>query len=146
MVRSHARSQRLTLPVWHERKATSGGRESLIRPTIGAMSALDSSPNSPLDLAAEFPAATDEQWRVLDAGTETRAAAAALLAVAADRGLNPTGLTGSLGADPIGLRARTGADHDASLLADLVANAADYPNLQLATVDGAVYHDAGAAD
>ncbi|MCW2495811.1 methylmalonyl-CoA mutase family protein [Jatrophihabitans sp.] len=82
----------------------------------------------------------------LDAGSQTREAATALLALAASRSLEPAELTGSLGADPIGLRARTGADYDATLLADLAAQAGEYANLQLATVDGSVYHDAGAAD
>ena len=80
----------------------------------------------------------------LDAGAQTREAAAAFLRVAAERDLEVAELTGSLGADPIGLRARTGADYDASLIADLVA--LDRGSLAVATVDGAVYHDAGAND
>jgi len=82
----------------------------------------------------------------LEAGAQTRAAAAALLALAAERGVSPTELSGSLGADPIGVRARTGADADPTLLADLAAQASGYVNLRLATVDGTVYHDAGAND
>jgi len=82
----------------------------------------------------------------LDAGSQTRDAAAALFALAATRNLDPAEITGTLGADPIGLRARTGADHDTSLLADLAAASTGYTNLQLATVDGTVYHDAGAND
>lgn len=82
----------------------------------------------------------------LDAGAETAAAAAALLALAADRGVAPAALTGTLGADPIGLRARTGAAADLALLAELASSTAGYPNLQVATVDATVYHDAGGSD
>ncbi|HEY6748852.1 MAG TPA: methylmalonyl-CoA mutase subunit beta, partial [Mycobacteriales bacterium] len=109
----------------------------------------------------------------LDAGAETRAAADAFLALVGERGLDPAEVRGSLGADPIGLRARTGADADLSVLADLArllgrtappadgtgpADAASdgtaaggragggFPNLRIATVDATVYHDAGASD
>lgn len=82
----------------------------------------------------------------LDAGAQTREAAVALLALAAARGVAAADLAGTLGADPIGLRARTGADADLTLLASLAASAAEYPNLHLATVDATVYHDAGGSD
>ena len=80
----------------------------------------------------------------LDAGAETRAAADAFLALAAGRGLDPGEVRGSLGADPIGLRARTGADADLSVLADLAKSG--FPHLRVATVDATVFHDAGASD
>jgi methylmalonyl-CoA mutase len=80
----------------------------------------------------------------LDAGAGTRAAAEALLALVAERELDPAEVRGSLGADPIGLRARTGAAADLPLLAELAGR--DYANLRVATVDATVYHDAGASD
>jgi methylmalonyl-CoA mutase len=80
----------------------------------------------------------------LDAGAQTRAAATAFFALARSRGVAPAELTGTLGADPIGLRARTGADAELDLLGELAA--AGYPNLQVATVDATVYHDAGGSD
>jgi methylmalonyl-CoA mutase len=80
----------------------------------------------------------------LDAGAGTRDAAEAYLGLVADRGLDPAEVRGSLGADPIGLRARTGADADLPLLAELAGR--DYANLRVATVDATVYHDAGAGD
>ncbi|HST63898.1 MAG TPA: methylmalonyl-CoA mutase subunit beta, partial [Mycobacteriales bacterium] len=80
----------------------------------------------------------------LDAGPETRAAAAAFRSLVRTRDLDPAEIRGSLGADPIGLRARTGADADLTLLADLVDP--DFAHLQVATVDATVYHDAGAGD
>lgn len=73
----------------------------------------------------------------LDAGAAVRRAAHALLDVA------PPGIRGSLGADPIGLRARTGADADLGLLRDLVRLGT---SMHLATVDATVYHSAGASD
>jgi len=58
--------------------------------------------------------------------------------------------SGSLGADPLGLLARTGRTQDtAHHLADAAALAArcgrDYPSVRAITVDALVYHDAGAS-
>ena len=78
---------------------------------------------------------------VLDAGARTAEAAATFLRLTDERGLDRAELRGSLGADPIGLRARTGVPLDLGLLAPH-----DVPHLQLATVDGTVYHGAGAGD
>ncbi|MGH8963386.1 MAG: methylmalonyl-CoA mutase family protein [Jatrophihabitantaceae bacterium] len=82
----------------------------------------------------------------VDAGAQTREAAATLLGLAASRAVAPADLAGTLGADPIGLRARTGADADLSVLADLAPSVADHPNLRVATVDATVYHGAGGGD
>lgn len=82
----------------------------------------------------------------LDAGPETAAAAHALLGVAAETGVASGELSGTLGADPIGARARTGATADLGMLAGLVGELADYPNLRAITVDATVYHDAGGSD
>ena len=49
---------------------------------------------------------------VLDAGAHSEEAAQALLTLAERRGVSPAQLRGSLGLDPIGLRARTGAPAD----------------------------------
>ncbi len=80
----------------------------------------------------------------LDAGAGTEAAATALLAVAEQRGVPAAELRGTLGADPIGLRARTGAPADLDLLARLVRSPRG--GLRLATVDATAFHDAGASD
>lgn len=82
----------------------------------------------------------------LDAGAQTREAAAAFLALADERGVARAELAGTLGADPIGLRARTGRPADPSLVGSLAQTVADAPNLRVATVDATVYHDAGAGD
>ncbi|HEV7653325.1 MAG TPA: methylmalonyl-CoA mutase family protein [Mycobacteriales bacterium] len=97
------------------------------------------------DLAAALEGVYVELAPVaLDAGAQTRAAADAFLALVADRGLDPAEVRGSLGADPIGLRARTGADADLGLLGELAGRGG--AGLRVATVDGTVAHDAGASD
>jgi methylmalonyl-CoA mutase len=83
---------------------------------------------------------------VLDAGARTRDAAEAFLRLVAERGVAAAEVAGSFGADPIGLRARSGAPAELALLGELAALAADHPNLRVATVDGTVYHDAGGSD
>jgi methylmalonyl-CoA mutase len=74
----------------------------------------------------------------LDAGDRTLDAAQALLELAGGD------LGGTLGADPIGWRARTGLD--AGGFAELVELARPFAALRIATVDATVYHDAGASD
>jgi methylmalonyl-CoA mutase len=76
---------------------------------------------------------------VVDAGDHSVEAARALLDLAGS-----AGVSGSLGADPIGWRARTGADVYA--LAELVELARPHDQLRVATVDATIYHDAGASD
>jgi methylmalonyl-CoA mutase len=83
---------------------------------------------------------------VLDAGPQTREAASALLAIAADRNVAATELTGSLGADPIGRHARTGDEVDLGLLGELAVLVQGSPRLRVATVDGTIHHDAGGSD
>jgi methylmalonyl-CoA mutase len=82
----------------------------------------------------------------LDAGASTAAAAAALLELAAGGGLRPDELSGTLGADPIGLAARTGARPELSMVAELAELRRDYPKLRPCTVDATVYSDAGGSD
>jgi methylmalonyl-CoA mutase len=83
---------------------------------------------------------------VLDLGSKTRAAAEALLALAAARHVPPAELRGSLGADPLGDAALTGSAPELGVLGELAATAAQYPNLSIATVDATVVHNAGAND
>ncbi len=78
----------------------------------------------------------------LDAGAQTAEAAEAYLRLVGERGLDPAEVRGSLGADPIGLRARTGVAAELGLLVPRP----DFPHLQVATVDATAYHDAGASD
>jgi methylmalonyl-CoA mutase len=83
---------------------------------------------------------------VLDAGERTEEAAKVLLGLVAERGVPADELTGSLGADPIGLAARTGATPDIEQVTRVAALAKDFPLLRSVTVDATIYHDAGASD
>ncbi|WP_432988639.1 methylmalonyl-CoA mutase subunit beta [Dactylosporangium sp. CA-233914] len=73
---------------------------------------------------------------VLDNGFDTLEAARAFLA------LPGSDKTGNLGADPLGLTARSGEKTELSLLS-VLARESPVP---VATIDATVYHDAGAAD
>ena len=76
----------------------------------------------------------------LDAGARTREAAEAFLALAAARSAK-----GNLGADPIGLQARTGIPADLSVLTDL-ARRTTGSGVRAGLVDATAYHDAGGSD
>ncbi|MFB9832927.1 methylmalonyl-CoA mutase family protein, partial [Actinoallomurus acaciae] len=89
---------------------------------------------------------------VLDAGADFAAAARGLFALYTE-GPAPVperGGTGNLGADPLGLLARTGRDADTTRLLDeaalLAARCAEeFPGVRALTVDALPYHDAGAS-
>ena len=84
---------------------------------------------------------------VLEAGPDTEAAAEEFLAVVAGRDGAAEVVRGNLGADPIGLRARTGADLDLALISRLARRClAEAPGLRAVTVDARVHHDAGGSD
>ncbi|WP_242890906.1 methylmalonyl-CoA mutase subunit beta [Actinomadura litoris] len=81
---------------------------------------------------------------VLDAADRTGEAAEAFLALAAGTG---PAVSGNLGADPLGLQARTGAAGSLDEAAELAARCVrDFPGLRAITVDGTVHHDAGGGD
>ncbi|MEU6465144.1 methylmalonyl-CoA mutase family protein [Streptomyces sp. NPDC046976] len=81
---------------------------------------------------------------VLDAGRDTAEAAEALLALYADKGVEPRAVRGNLGGDPLGYEARTGAAQDFAPYAALAARCAEtYPGLRALTVDALPYHEAG---
>lgn len=82
----------------------------------------------------------------LDAGADAVAAADALLAVHADKGVLASEVRGNLGADPLGLRARTGADTDLEVAVELARRAERYPRLRAIVVDALPYHEAGSSD
>lgn len=85
---------------------------------------------------------------VLDAGADTEATADEFLTLIAGRPVLPEAVRGNLGADPIGLRARTGGtDVDLDLVARLAHRCRDEaPGLRAVTVDATVHHDAGGSD
>ncbi|MER7920549.1 MULTISPECIES: methylmalonyl-CoA mutase family protein [unclassified Streptomyces] len=81
---------------------------------------------------------------VLDAGRDTAEAAEALLALYADKGVEPEDVRGNLGGDPLGYEARTGTAQDVAPYAALAARCAEgYPGLRALTVDALPYHEAG---
>ncbi|MFB7619914.1 methylmalonyl-CoA mutase family protein [Kitasatospora sp. NPDC056181] len=87
---------------------------------------------------------------VLDAGAEFAEAAEQLFKLYQEREVSPGAAAGNLGADPLGLAARTGdAGRTDTLLTDataLAARCADgYPGLRALTVDALPYHEAGAS-
>lgn len=82
----------------------------------------------------------------LDAGDEFPEAAAELLRLYDERGVPRGEARGTLGADPVGLLARTG--HEAPGLTDAAAELAglchrEYPGLRALVVDALPYHEAG---
>jgi len=84
---------------------------------------------------------------VLDPGAEYEAAAAALLDVLAEKNIPDGEVTGNIGADPVGLRARTGTAHDIAPATALTARlVAKHPKLRGVVADGLPYHEAGGSD
>jgi methylmalonyl-CoA mutase len=80
------------------------------------------------------------------ADTETDAAQA-FLALAAQRGIPPAELLGTLGLDPVGRRARTGAGPDVTTVVPLVRHVAtEFPQVRAIVVDALPVHGAGASD
>ncbi|MEU6840488.1 methylmalonyl-CoA mutase family protein [Streptomyces sp. NPDC046716] len=81
---------------------------------------------------------------VLDAGADHESAARELLRVYEDRGIAADAARGNLGADPLGLEARTGRAYDTEPVAELARLCAQrYPGLRALTVDALPYHEAG---
>jgi methylmalonyl-CoA mutase len=89
---------------------------------------------------------------VLDAGGRFAEAAETFLGVAAGRGVAAGDLVGCLGADPLGVAARTGAQarrdeaglDDAAALAGRCAT--DFPGVRAIVVDVLPFHEAGGTD
>lgn len=83
----------------------------------------------------------------LDAGADVTAAAQVLLDIHEDKGIQASEVRGNLGADPIGLRARTGQPQDLSATTALAARVAErYAKLRSVVVDALPYHEAGSSE
>ncbi|MBT2421085.1 methylmalonyl-CoA mutase small subunit [Streptomyces sp. ISL-22] len=81
---------------------------------------------------------------VLEAGAATEPAARELLRLYAARGVAKEAARGNLGADPLGLEARTGRPFGFAPAAELARRCAEeYPGLRALTVDALPYHEAG---
>jgi methylmalonyl-CoA mutase len=84
---------------------------------------------------------------VLDAGPAAQEAAEAFLAFAGERGVAAADLLGTLGLDPLGLRARTGEGPDVDAVVPLARRvAAEFPRVRAVVVDAMPVHGAGASD
>jgi len=84
---------------------------------------------------------------VLDAGGQFAAAAEAFIETTAGRGAAPGTLSGNLGADPLGVLARTGTEASLEAAAALAARClAQLPGMQAIVVDALPYHEAGGTD
>ncbi|WP_030953945.1 methylmalonyl-CoA mutase family protein [Streptomyces sp. NRRL S-481] len=81
---------------------------------------------------------------VLDAGRDTGPAARELLRLYEERGIARDTARGNLGADPLGLEARSGQRGEFAPAADLARLCSgEYPGLRALTVDALPYHEAG---
>jgi methylmalonyl-CoA mutase len=84
---------------------------------------------------------------VLDAGGQFAEAAEVFLGAAARREVPPGALAGCLGADPLGVLARTGAAASLEAAAGLAARcAAELPGMRAIVVDALPFHEAGGTD
>jgi methylmalonyl-CoA mutase len=84
---------------------------------------------------------------VLDAGPVAEQAAEAFLAAAAERGVPHADLLGTLGLDPIGLRASTGSGPAPSSVVPLARRlAGSHPRMRAISVDALPVHTAGGSD
>jgi len=83
----------------------------------------------------------------LDAGADTARAAEALLEIIDRRGVDRATVRGNLGADPLGLAARTGGTPEFDTALGLARRCqSDYPGLRAIVVDALPVHDAGGSD
>ncbi|AGM03498.1 methylmalonyl-CoA mutase family protein [Amycolatopsis keratiniphila] len=83
----------------------------------------------------------------LDAGEEYEAAANELFTLFAEREIPASAVTATLGADPIGLTARTGTAHPLAPAAELAARvASSHPKVRTIVADGLPFHEAGGSD
>ncbi|QFZ24849.1 methylmalonyl-CoA mutase [Saccharothrix syringae] len=83
---------------------------------------------------------------VVDAGPDFLAAGRAALRLWDQRPVLPSEVRGNVGADPLGVQARTGEPADFAALLDLLPEARKFPGLRLVVVDGLPFHEAGGSD
>jgi methylmalonyl-CoA mutase len=99
-----------------------------------------------LDLAPVVLDASGDISGEIPGGPEL-AAAEAFLALAAERGVAPDALLGTLGLDPVGRRARTGTGPEVAAVVPLARRvAAEFPQVRAVVVDALPVHAAGASN
>ncbi|WP_083752240.1 methylmalonyl-CoA mutase family protein [Saccharothrix sp. ALI-22-I] len=83
---------------------------------------------------------------VIDAGADFLQAGRAMLRVWDQRPVPASEVRGNVGADPLGVQARTGQAADFKALTDLLGKAREFPELRVVVVDGLPFHEAGGSD
>ncbi|WP_425471262.1 methylmalonyl-CoA mutase family protein [Saccharothrix texasensis] len=83
---------------------------------------------------------------VVDAGPDFLEAGRAVLRVWEGRPVLADEVRGNVGADPLGVRARTGQPADFAAVTDLLDRTRRFPGLRLLVVDGLPFHEAGGSD
>ncbi|MGM1060329.1 methylmalonyl-CoA mutase family protein [Saccharothrix sp. Mg75] len=83
---------------------------------------------------------------VVDGGADFLAAGRAVLRVWDQRPVLASEVRGNVGADPLGVQARTGQPADLAALTDLLGAARRFPGLRVVVVDGLPFHEAGGSD
>ncbi|XVS63746.1 methylmalonyl-CoA mutase family protein [Actinosynnema sp. CA-299493] len=83
---------------------------------------------------------------VVDAGADFLEAGRAMLRVWAGRPAPAGEVRGNVGADPLGVQARTGQPADLAAVTDLLGKTREFPELRLLVVDGLPFHEAGGSD
>ncbi|MEV8437162.1 methylmalonyl-CoA mutase family protein [Actinosynnema sp. NPDC051121] len=83
---------------------------------------------------------------VVDAGADFLDAGRAMLRVWDQSPAPASEVRGNVGADPLGVRARTGQPADLRALTELLGKAREFPELRLVVVDGLPFHEAGGSD
>jgi methylmalonyl-CoA mutase len=136
----------------HEHPDPAVAREQIIEDLEGGVSSLWlglGDGRIPVDALPDVLAETylDLAPIILDAGDRFAEAAAVYLDLAANRGVPLGALAGSLGADPLGVLARTGVETGLTTATDLARRcAADFPGIRAIVVDALPYHEAGGTD
>ncbi|ASR34228.1 methylmalonyl-CoA mutase [Prauserella marina] len=84
---------------------------------------------------------------VLEPGDSYLAGAEAFFALLAERNIPASAVTGNLGADPVGVAARTGTRAELAPAAELAAEVVGrYPGLRTIVADALPFHEAGGSD
>ncbi|WP_158845295.1 methylmalonyl-CoA mutase family protein [Saccharothrix deserti] len=83
---------------------------------------------------------------VVDGGADFLEAGRAMLRVWDRRPVLASEVRGNVGADPLGVQARTGQPADFKALTELLGKAREFPELRVVVVDGLPFHEAGGSD